>query len=487
MLLQKRPLAREIERPLVIDELQLFRPKLLRPPLDRLDDAGDKSTIPPASKRRKLAAAGRQEHRPFAGRNGACGCFKVTHFGPIVTVNLLPNGPPQVDDRHLHLRRRDRRVPRHSVGKRVGCVDDRAGLVVAQIADKPHHAAKSAAPDPANGRAGCFGDARERGGYAEVATGIQRVGQGKALGGAAKYQEARFGQSCFGGGIAFHFRPTIPAFMTSASDSARKLRVFDRVPRVPMPAFAPGSVWLTGAGPGDPGLLTLQAVAALEQADVIFYDALVGDDVLDLAPETAVRAFVGKRGGKPSPKQGEITRRLIEAARAGKRVVRLKGGDPYVFGRGAEEALELAAAGVPFRIVPGVTAGIGGLAELGLPVTHRDYNQVLTLITAHDATGGLSAALDWDALARGSPVIVIYMGFRLLAEISRNLIGAGRSTSEPVAVVTHATTAAEKIIITTLGSMEADAHAAGMAAPIMIVIGEIVRLREVLKGQAASS
>ena len=279
--------------------------------------------------------------------------------------------------------------------------------------------------------------------------------------------------------------------MTSASDSASLLRPIEirpdacqPRPRVATPAFEAGSVWLTGAGPGDPSLMTLQAVAALEQADVIYYDALVSDDVLDLAPASAIREFVGKRGGQPSPKQGEITRRLIEAARSGKRVVRLKGGDPFVFGRGAEEALELAAAGVPFRIVPGVTAGIGGLAELGLPVTHRDYNQVLTLITAHDATGGLSAGLNWDALAKGSPVIVIYMGFRLLGEIARKLIAAGRSEAEPVAIVARATTPDEHVLITSLGSMEADAHAAGMAAPVMIVIGEIVRLRELLKSEA---
>ncbi len=169
-----------------------------------------------------------------------------------------------------------------------------------------------------------------------------------------------------------------------------------RRPFAGVPAFVPGSVWLTGAGPGDPSLLTLQALAALEQADVIFHDALVSDAVLDLAPPETPRVFVGKRGGRPSPKQAEITARLIEAARAGKRVVRLKGGDPMLFGRGAEEAIELAAAGVPFRIVPGISAAIGGLTAAGIPVTHRDFNQALTLVTAHDAGGGCPENLDWE-------------------------------------------------------------------------------------------
>jgi uroporphyrin-III C-methyltransferase len=248
-----------------------------------------------------------------------------------------------------------------------------------------------------------------------------------------------------------------------------------------MPPFCPGSVWLTGAGPGDPGLLTLQAVWALAQADIIFFDALVNEDVLRLAPASAELSFVGKRAGRPSPKQSEVTALLIEAARAGKRVVRLKGGDPYVFGRGAEEAQGLVAAGVPFRVAPGVTAGIGGLAAAGIPVTHRDINQSVTFLTAHDASGGLSSRLDWTALSQGSPVLVVYMGFRLMVEIAERLLGAGRPADEPVAVVAQATTPRQRVVRSTLGRIAAvEGAAARLDPPALIVVGGVVSLAPVL-------
>jgi uroporphyrin-III C-methyltransferase len=145
-------------------------------------------------------------------------------------------------------------------------------------------------------------------------------------------------------------------------------------PLLPRADFAPGSVWLTGAGPGDAGLLTLHALHGLQSADVIVYDALVSDEVLALAPADTPREYAGKRGGKPSPKQADISLRLVQLARQDKRVLRLKGGDPFVFGRGGEEALTLVREGIPFRVIPGVTAGIGGLAYAGIPLTHRDTN-----------------------------------------------------------------------------------------------------------------
>lgn len=271
--------------------------------------------------------------------------------------------------------------------------------------------------------------------------------------------------------------------MSTAHDPARVHSapvVFDPAFARALPAFAAGSVWLVGAGPGDPGLLTLQAAWGLSQADVVFFDALVNDAVLTFAPPGAELAFVGKRAGCPSPKQSEINARLIEAARAGKRVLRLKGGDPYVFGRGAEEAQGLVAAGVPFRVAPGVTAGVGGLAAAGIPVTHRDVNQSVTFLTAHDASGGLSARLDWAALSAGSPVLVVYMGFRLMRVIAQKLLDAGRPDSEPAAIVCQATTPRQKVVRTTLGRLAAGEDATGLEPPVLVVVGGVVALAPVL-------
>ena len=207
-----------------------------------------------------------------------------------------------------------------------------------------------------------------------------------------------------------------------------------------LPELQPGSVWLVGAGPGDPGLLTLHAVNALRQADVIVYDALVNAACLGLAKPGAVLEYAGKRGGKPSAKQRDISLRLVEVAREGKRVLRLKGGDPFVFGRGGEEALTLVEHRVPFRIVPGVTAGIGGLAYAGIPVTHRTVNHSVTFLTGHDSSGIVPDRIDWESVARGSPVIVMYMAMKHIATITEKLLAAGRSANEALAVVSNATT-----------------------------------------------
>ena len=247
-----------------------------------------------------------------------------------------------------------------------------------------------------------------------------------------------------------------------------------------LPAFEPGWVWLAGAGPGDPGLVTLHTLNALNQADVVIYDALVGDDILRLAAPGAVLEYAGKRGGKPSPRQPDITQRLIDLARRGKRVLRLKGGDPFVFGRGGEEALTLVASGVPFRVVPGITAGIGGLAYAGIPVTHRDTNHAVTFVTGHDASGDMTGGLDWDALSRGSPVLVLYMAMKHLRRITDRLMGAGRSADEPVAVIASACTPAQQVLETTLGRAADDTAAAGLKPPAVVVVGEVVRLRAAL-------
>src|SRR4051812_3568904 len=191
-----------------------------------------------------------------------------------------------------------------------------------------------------------------------------------------------------------------------------------------LPALEPGSVWLVGAGPGDPGLLTLLAAKGLAEADVIVHDALVNEECLKLARSGAELEYAGKRGGKPSAKQRDISLRLIELAREGRRVLRLKGGDPFVFGRGGEEALALVAAGIAFRIVPGISAGIGGLAYAGIPVTHREVNSAVAFITGHDASGLVPDSVDWNALSRGAPVLVIYMALKHIEPIVARLLAA---------------------------------------------------------------
>lgn len=249
----------------------------------------------------------------------------------------------------------------------------------------------------------------------------------------------------------------------------------------------PGQVWLAGAGPGDPGLLTLLAAKALGEADVIVHDALVNDECLRLARPGVLLEYAGKRGGKPSAKQRDISLRLVELARAGHRVLRLKGGDPFVFGRGGEEALTLIEHGVPFRIVPGITAGIGGLAYAGIPVTHREVNHAVTFLTGHDSSGVVPDRIDWEAIGRGSPVIVMYMAMKHIATISAHLIAAGRSPDEPVAFVCDAATASQRVLETTLGRAEADVLASGLEPPAIVVVGEVVRLRPSLDWLGALS
>ncbi|WP_119840744.1 uroporphyrinogen-III C-methyltransferase [Pseudooceanicola algae] len=249
------------------------------------------------------------------------------------------------------------------------------------------------------------------------------------------------------------------------------------------PEMLPGWVWLCGAGPGDPGLMTLHGLNALRQADVVIYDALVAKEILDWAPG-AEHLYAGKRGGKPSAKQRDISLQLVDLARAGKRVLRLKGGDPFVFGRGGEEAQTLIQHGVPFRILPGISAGIGGLAYAGIPVTHRDVNQSVTFVTGHDQTGEAPGSLNWRAIAEGAQVLVIYMGMKHARRIADNLIEAGRSPDEPAAVVTNATTAAQQVLETTLGRMADDIAASDLAPPAILCIGRSVLMRQVLDWQA---
>lgn len=248
------------------------------------------------------------------------------------------------------------------------------------------------------------------------------------------------------------------------------------------PVLEPGWVWLCGAGPGDPGLLTLHALNALRQADVVIYDALVQEAILDWAPR-AEHVYAGKRGGKPSAKQRDISLHLVDLARDGKRVLRLKGGDPFVFGRGGEEAQTLVQHGVPIRIIPGISAGIGGLAYAGIPVTHRDVNQSVTFVTGHDQSGETPSSLDWGAIARGSQVIVIYMGMKHVDRIARELLSAGRPASEPCAVVCSATTGNQQVLETTLGQMSEEIAQSGLEPPAILCVGRSVLMRQVLDWQ----
>ena len=249
------------------------------------------------------------------------------------------------------------------------------------------------------------------------------------------------------------------------------------MPSFEAPEFNPGHVWLCGAGPGDPGLLTLHAVNALRQADAVVYDALVNEQILAMARPDAVLEYAGKRGGKPSPKQPDISARLVRLAREGRRVLRLKGGDPFVFGRGGEEALALAAAGIPFRIVPGITAGIGGLAYAGIPATHRDTNHTVAFVTGHMAGGEVPDGIDWAALARGAQALVIYMALKHIEAITGHLIAGGLDAATPVAVVSRAATRHQKVLETTLGEAARDVVQSGIEAPAVVAIGQIVSLR----------
>jgi uroporphyrin-III C-methyltransferase len=244
-----------------------------------------------------------------------------------------------------------------------------------------------------------------------------------------------------------------------------------------LPALEPGFVWLVGGGPGDPGLITALGLKALAGAEVILHDALIDERLLALARPGTERIYAGKRAGVKSCKQDEISDTLVRLAKEGKRVLRLKGGDPFVFGRGGEEAQALARAGIPFRIVPGITAGIGGLAYAGIPVTHRDTNHAVTFITGHGSDGRLPH-LDWGRVAKSAPTLVFYMGRKFAREIAQVLIAGGRKPDEPAAIVANAARPDQQVIVTTLAGLGEAAERS--PALSIIVIGENVKLAKEL-------
>ena len=235
---------------------------------------------------------------------------------------------------------------------------------------------------------------------------------------------------------------------------------------------AQGEIALVGAGPGDVGLLTLRGLQVMQQADVVLYDHLVSGEILDLVRRDAERICVGKRAGAHSVIQEETNRLLVELAQQGKRVVRLKGGDPFIFGRGGEELQVAAAAGIPFQVVPGVTAAAGATAYAGIPLTHRDHAQSVTFITGHCRPDG--DGLDWADLARTRQTLAIYMGTMKAADISQRLIAHGRDAATPVAVISRGTRADQQVQIGTLDQLEHLAQRAPL--PALLVIGEVVEL-----------
>jgi uroporphyrinogen III methyltransferase / synthase len=245
-----------------------------------------------------------------------------------------------------------------------------------------------------------------------------------------------------------------------------------------------GRVHLVGAGPGDPGLLTARALELIAAADVILYDRLIPAAALDGAREDAELLFVGKEGGGPSIPQEETEALMVARAQAGKTVVRLKGGDPFVFGRGGEEALALRAAGIAYEVVPGVTAGVAALAYAGIPVTHRGLSSAVALVTGHtqdggsDCTEGGEAAIDWPALARFPGTLVFYMGVRRLEQIAAALIAAGRPASEPAAVVEAGTLPTQRTVTASLESIAQLARSEGIRAPSITVVGPVAALAE---------
>ncbi len=239
-----------------------------------------------------------------------------------------------------------------------------------------------------------------------------------------------------------------------------------------------GKVYLVGAGPGDPDLLTVKAARLLAGADAVVIDHLVSPQVLELIGPQAERIHAGKQRNHHTLKQHEINALLVVLARQGRQVVRLKGGDPFVFGRGGEEMQELVAAGVDFEVVPGITAACGVSAYAGIPLTHRDFAQSCTFVTGHLKDG--SAELDWAGLARPRQTVVIYMGLTALAQICSRLVEHGLPATHPAAVVQQGTTAAQRVVTGTLGDLAARVEAAGLESPALTIVGEVVALRAML-------
>jgi uroporphyrinogen III methyltransferase/synthase len=241
-----------------------------------------------------------------------------------------------------------------------------------------------------------------------------------------------------------------------------------------------GTVYLVGAGPGDPGLLTLRGKACIEEADVVVYDYLANPAFLEQAKAAAERIYVGKQGGRHTMNQQDISRLIVDKAKAGLNVVRLKGGDPFIFGRGGEEAQELVRSGIPFEVVPGVTSAIAVPAYAGIPLTHRDFTSTVAFVTGHEDPSKEESDIDWNRLATGVGTLVFLMGVGNLGHIAERLMEHGRSAKTPVAVIRQGTGADQKTIVGSLGDIAGEVQAQGLKPPAVIVVGDVVRLREEL-------
>jgi uroporphyrin-III C-methyltransferase len=246
------------------------------------------------------------------------------------------------------------------------------------------------------------------------------------------------------------------------------------------PSNSCGKVYLIGAGPGDPELITVKGLRYLRAADVILYDRLISMDLLDEVRADAERVFVGKGPRCHTMSQAEINALMIAYARSGRTVVRLKGGDPYVFGRGGEEALALAQAGIPFEVIPGVSSAIAVPAYAGIPVTHRDYASSVTIVTGHEGHGHAAPAVNWEALAQLGGTLVVLMGVKALPDFTRRLLEAGLTSDLPAAVIQEGTTPRQRIVTGTLADIAERALAAGLSSPATTVIGRVVGLEQML-------